>query len=74
MGQDILKCGSRNLLKSGAIVTTSAVGIAKWGSFVTKGGKNYYKVGQIICYKIGQSLLQSGAGIKMWKRYHKERQ
>lgn len=69
MGQDILKCGSRNLLKSGAIVTTSAVGIAKWGSFVTKWGKNYYKVGQIIYYIVGQSLLERGVDTTKWENF-----
>ena len=27
---------------------------------ITKWGKSYYKVGQVIYYKVGQSLLQTG--------------
>ena len=40
--------------------------------FITKWGKLYYKVGQLAIYKyfsyykVGQVLLQSGAGITKW--------
>ena len=46
--------------------------ITKWGRkllqsrtafSITKWGRNYYKVGQLIYYKAGQNLLQSGVGI-----------
>ena len=33
---------------------------------ITKRGKIYYKVGQLFYYKVGQDLLQSGAGITKW--------
>ena len=29
-------------------------------------GKSFYKVEQVIYYKVGQSLLQSGVGIIRW--------
>ena len=35
----------------------------------TDWGKSYYKVGQEIYYEVGQSLLQSGAGITKWGKY-----
>ena len=35
----------------------------------TNWGKSYYKVGQVIYYKVGQSLLQNGAGITKWCKY-----
>ena len=35
----------------------------------TKWGKCYYKVGLLIYYKVGQSLLQSGVGITKWSKY-----
>ena len=35
----------------------------------TNWGKYYYKVGYVIFYKVGQSLLQSGAGITKWGKY-----
>ena len=35
----------------------------------TDWGKSYYKMGQAIYYKVGQSLLQSWAGIATWGKY-----
>ena len=60
----------------------SGVTLLQSGVAITKRGKYYYKVeqvlGQVIYYKVGQSLLQGGAGstkwdnfIKTWSRYYK---
>ena len=32
-------------------------------------GKSYYKVEQVVYYKVGQSLLQSGVGIIRWDNF-----
>ena len=32
-------------------------------------GKGYYKVEQVVYYKVGQSLLQSGVGIIRWGNF-----
>ena len=56
----------------------SGVTLLQSGVAITKRGKYYYKVEQVIYYKVGQSLLQGGAGstkwdnfIKTWSRYYK---
>ena len=36
---------------------------------ITKLGKGYYKVEQVIYYKLGQSLLQNVAGITKWRNF-----
>ena len=57
MGQSLLNRGHVLQIKSALL--QSGTGITNWG-------KSYYKVGQIIYYKVGQSLLQSGVGIIKW--------
>ena len=43
-------------------------------NFIKKWGKQYYKVGQVIYYKVCQSLLQSSTGIIKSENHYKEGQ
>ena len=52
------------LLQNGASI------IIKQGSFaLLQSDKRNFKMEQLIYYKVGQSLLQSGAGITKWGKY-----
>ena len=61
------------MLQSGAIINTMRAYIKKEQLCCKVGqtdwGKCYYKVGQVIYYKVDQSSLQSGAGITNWGKY-----
>ena len=54
MGQSLLNRGTCVTKKSALL--HSGTGITNWS-------KSYYKVGQVIYYKVGQSFLQSGVGV-----------
>ena len=75
------------VLQSEATFLKSGVATTKWGKhsykkrllhFNTKMGKSYDRVGQVIHYKVGQLLLQSGTDttklakfIRKWGNYFK---
>ena len=58
----------QSLLRRGACITKKSV-LLQSGTVITNWGKSYYKVGQVIYYKVDQSLLQSGVGIIKWSSF-----
>ena len=52
----------QTLLHRGACITKKTA-LLQTGTSITNWGKGYYKVGQVIQYKVRQSLLQSMVGI-----------
>ena len=52
----------QSLLHRGSCITKKAA-LLQTGTSITNWGKGYYKVGQVIHYKVCQSLLQSMVGI-----------
>ena len=61
------------LLHRGSCITKRSA-LLQIGTGITNWGKSYYKVGQVIYYKVGQSLLQSGVGIIKWGNYYRKGQ
>ena len=57
MGQSLLH--RRACITRKAPLLQSGMGITNWG-------KSYFKVGQVIYYKVGQSLLSSEASVIKW--------
>ena len=53
----------QSLLHRGACITKKTA-LLKTGTSITNWGKGYYKVGQVIQYKVRQSLLQRMVGIE----------
>ena len=60
--------GQEILLNRGACISKRSALLHR-GAGITNWGENYYKVGQIVYYKVGQSLLQSGVGIIKWDNF-----
>ena len=52
----------QSLLHRGACITKETV-LLQTETSITNWGKGYYKLGQVIQYKVRQSLLQSMVGI-----------
>ena len=48
---------------------TKKVALLQNGAGITNWAKSCYKVGQLIYYKVGQSLLPSGVGIMKWGKF-----
>ena len=55
----------QSLLHRGACITKKAT-LLQSGIVITNLVKSYYKVGQVIHYKVDQSLLLSVVGITKW--------
>ena len=56
------------LIHRGACITKMAV-LIQYGAGITNWGKSYYKVGKLIYYKVGHSLLPSEVGIIKWDNF-----
>ena len=58
----------QSLLHRGSCITKKAA-LLQSGTDITNWGRSYYKVGQVIHYNVGQSLLQSVVGIIKWGNF-----
>ena len=48
---------------------TKKAALLQNGAGITSWAKSFYKVGQLIYYKVGQSLLPSRVGIIKWGKF-----
>ena len=78
--QETLKGGAVNSLRTGATIKHRGVCITKKSALlqseagITNWGKRYYKVEQVIYYKVERFLLESGVDIIRWGNYYRKDQ